>query len=117
MLLYAVAAAAAVLVLVGARVAYVELRNQHHMWRSPCVTPASTRDDIRFVLREFRRASADTGLRWWLDYGTLFGAWRLGDVMAFDHDLDVSFHADDLPIVERLRASLAAHGIDLRMER
>jgi len=96
---------------------YLELRNQHHIWHDPCVTPAETRDDIRYVLDMLRRVLAGKGIVWWLDYGTLLGAWRLGDLMAFDHDLDVSFLGEHRDRLEACRPALAAVGIELNLER
>lgn len=94
---------------------YLEVRNQHHWWHAPCVTPASTRDDIRTVLSALRRALEGKGITWWLDYGTLLGAWRIGDVMPFDHDLDVSFLAEHEERLLACQDELAAQGIELRM--
>lgn len=100
-----------------AYVMYRELRNQHFMWHDPCVTPADTRDDIRYVLRTFRTVLEGKGIAWWLDYGTLLGAWRLGDIMAFDHDVDLSFLGTDEAKLRACAPEFAAHGITLNMER
>ena len=84
--------ATATMALAGAiAVLYKELKNQSHIWHSPCVTPAATRDDIVRVLRIFQEVLHGKGITWWLDYGTLLGAWRVNGPMAFDHDLDISF--------------------------
>lgn len=48
----------------------------------------------------------NTGIRYWLDFGTLLGAWRTGRVIPYDYDVDVSVHADQLPLVEQLLESL-----------
>src|SRR5690349_7113165 len=92
-----------VVVLAGAiaTILYFELRNQHHIWHDPCVTPADTMADMRTVLSQIHEVMEGRGIRWWLDYGTLLGAWRLGRIMAFDHDLDLSFLDED---EEKLRA-------------
>jgi hypothetical protein len=112
-----VAAFLAILALAVVFILYREMRNQHHMWHDECITPSEVRDDLRRVLHAFRVAAEGTGLRWWLDYGTLLGAWRIGDVMPHDHDLDLSMRVEDLPLLERLRPRLAEQGIELRMER
>lgn len=96
---------------------YLELRNQHHYWHDACVTPENVRDDIRAVLSIFREVLDGKGITWWLDYGTLLGAWRLGDTMAFDHDVDISFLAEDTPKLLACKDALAARGVDLNMER
>jgi hypothetical protein len=115
--LIAVAAIAAALLALLALVLYRELRNQHHMWHDPCVTPQQTRDDIRFVLRSLRRVLSSRGVAWWIDYGTLLGAWRLGESMIFDHDVDISYLGEHRPLVEACRDELLADGIELDMER
>jgi hypothetical protein len=98
-------------------VLYFELRNQHHIWHDACITPQDTQDDMRQVLAAIGAIMEGSGIRWWLDYGTLLGAWRLGRAMAFDHDLDLSFLDED---EEKLRAcmpDLEARGIVLNLER
>jgi hypothetical protein len=95
---------------------YFELRNQHHIWHDPCITPANRRDDIRHVLRVLHGVLAESGVTWWLDYGTLLGAWRLGDLMAFDHDLDLSFLGEDSARLAACGPALAPHGIELDLE-
>jgi hypothetical protein len=96
---------------------YLEVRNQHHWWHDDCVTPDEVRADIRHVLAIFRRVLEGKGITWWLDYGTLLGAWRLGDTLMFDHDLDISFLAEHIPLMEACRAELAAEGVELNLER
>lgn len=96
---------------------YVELRNAHHVWHAPCITPDTTRSDVVHVIREFRRIADGTGIRWWLDYGTLLGAWRLAKMLPFDHDGDLSYLAEDKPLLERCRGELAAAGIELNIDR
>jgi hypothetical protein len=100
-----------------AYILYRELRNQHHMWHDPCVTPEATRDDIRYVLGAFREVFEGKGITWWLDYGTLLGAWRVGDAMLFDHDADVSYLAEHEPLLRQCLPELAARGIEIDLER
>jgi hypothetical protein len=96
---------------------YLELRNQRHIWHDPCITPAQTREDMRAVLRGFGQVLEGKGITWWLDYGTLLGAWRLGEELPFDHDLDISFLGVHEPKVRECLPALAALGIVLDMER
>lgn len=100
-----------------AHMVYLELRNAHHVWHDPCITPAATRDEIIHVVRTFARVADAHGLRWWLDYGTLLGAWRISGQMPFDHDCDVSLMAEDIEIARACARELADHGIELRLER
>lgn len=94
-----------------AHMVYIELRNAHHVWHDPCITPQATRDDIVHVVRTFAGVADAHGLRWWLDYGTLLGAWRLAGQMPFDHDCDLSLLADDIDIARACARELAPHGI------
>ncbi len=96
---------------------YLELRNQHHIWHDPCITPARTREDMRAVLRGFAQVLEGKGITWWIDYGTLLGAWRLGEELPFDHDLDLSYLGADLPRMRACLPELAALGIELDLER
>ena len=114
--IWAVLAVAAALAAAIGLVVYRELRNQHHIWHDPCVTAEDTRRDIRVVLRALGAALAARRVTWWLDYGTLLGAWRLGDLMVFDHDLDVSYLGAERPLIEACREELAAEGIALDLE-
>lgn len=114
---WVIAALAIALAVTVAVVLYFELRNQHHIWHDPCVTPVETRNDIVAVLEAIGEVVEGHGIRWWLDYGTLLGAWRLGRVMAFDHDLDLSFLDEDEEKLRALVPALEARGITLNLER
>lgn len=96
---------------------YIELRSSTYIWRDPCITPADRREDLRHIIRSFKEVADRKGVRWWLDYGTLLGAWRLGDIMAYDHDLDLSFLGEDMPLVEACRDELLERGIEINLER
>ena len=100
-----------------AYVLYQELKNQHHMWHHPCVTPLETREDIKTVLLKFRQIMEGKNITWWIDYGTLLGAWRLGDIMAFDHDVDISFLSTDAEKMRAARPEMEAAGIVWNEER
>ena len=95
---------------------YYELRNQHHMWKDDCGTPLETQASIRFVAHCLREAMDRQGVRWWLDYGTLLGAWRIGDCLPYDHDLDMSYLAEDAEKLLPALAGLEAQGITLELE-
>lgn len=96
---------------------YIELRNADHVWHAPCITPDEERADVLYVIRTFKAVAEGRGIRWWIDYGTLLGAWRLGRPMPFDHDGDLSYLAEDKPLLEACREELSARGIDLDAER
>lgn len=99
-----------------AAVLYYELRNQSHMWQHACATPLETQADIRRVAARLKDALNAQGVRWWLDYGTLLGAWRIGAILPYDHDLDMSYLAEDAPRIRRAFKSLKARGITLDLD-
>ena len=96
---------------------YLEIRNADHVWHHPCITPQATRDDLLTMIRGFARVADAHGVRWWLDYGTLLGAWRLGTIMPYDHDADLSYLADDRPLLMECKEELAQLGLELNFER
>jgi hypothetical protein len=114
---WTLAALAVALIATVAYVLYIELRNQHHMWHDSCITPDATREDFRYALCCFRRVFAGKGITWWLDYGTLLGAWRIGGELPFDHDLDICYLGSHELLVRACVPELAALGIELNMER
>jgi hypothetical protein len=72
---------------------------------------------VLYVIRSFRQVAEGKGINWWLDYGTLLGAWRIAGQMPFDHDGDLSYAAEHRPLLEQCRDELAARGIELNTER
>src|SRR5262249_20664957 len=116
-LIYWLIAGVTLLAAAVAYILYMELRNQHHIWHAPCVTPEDTREDIVRVLKILGPVLDAKGVVWWLDYGTLLGAWRVNGPMAFDHDLDASFLDTQEPLLRACIPELAKHGIDLNLER
>lgn len=93
------------------------LHTSEHVFQDACITPQPVQDEMRRILQCFQAAADRQGLTWWLDYGTLLGAWRLGDLMAFDHDGDVGYLAEERERLERCVAELAGQGIELNVER
>lgn len=101
----------------GVAILYKELRHQNHIWQSPCITPAETRKEIVDVLRVFQQVLDGKGISWWVDYGTLLGAWRVNGPMAFDHDLDVSYLGEHEPKLRGCVEEFASRGVELKIER
>ncbi len=93
------------------------LKHSRHVFHDECITPAAVQDDLRHVLLAFHTAATEQGLTWWLDYGTLLGAWRLGDILAFDHDADVGYLASEKELLAACAPTLATFGVTLNADR
>jgi hypothetical protein len=83
LIVWVIRAGLAVLAVMVAFILYFELRNQHHIWHEPRVTPQQTRDDIVAVLEVIGTVLQGRGIRWWLDHGTLLGALRCLEASVF----------------------------------
>lgn len=87
------------------------------LFGEPCMNTPQQQDDFRHVLAAFREVADAHGLTWWLDWGTLLGAWRIGDVLPYDHDADIGYLAEQRPILEGMVDDLAACGVELHLRR
>jgi len=86
-----------------------------HLLGNP-FTSESDRSDLVHVMRTFRAIASKTELVWWIDYGTLLGAWRWGKILPWDHDVDISYLGGQWPVLEAMTAELAEHGMRLDVE-
>jgi fukutin-related protein len=80
-------------------------------WTPPCCLEG-LRTTARFVIALLERANA----RYWLEYGTLLGAARSGDIIPWDYDMDIGIHRDDLELVPPLLEAWqrgAGHHVEL----
>lgn len=92
------------------------LAQSTHVWRDECLTPEETHANLLFMLDRFRLAMETRQVTWWVDYGTLLGAWRTGRLLPWDHDLDVSYLASDRSALESASEELASSGIELNLD-
>lgn len=60
-------------------------------WTPPCCL-----ENLRRTARHVFNCFDDAGVRYWLENGSLLGAMRAGDVLLWDHDVDVGFYGDDV---------------------
>lgn len=60
-------------------------------WTPPCCL-ANLRKTARHVFNNLDEA----GIRYWLEAGSLLGAMRSGDILPWDHNVDVGFIREDL---------------------
>ncbi|MBN1689042.1 MAG: LicD family protein [Candidatus Omnitrophica bacterium] len=64
--------------------------------------------DCLFLARELLNS---LGVKWWVSYGTLLGAYRHeGTFIPWDTDCDVSFLYDDIPRIMELRDKVQSRG-------
>uniref|UniRef100_A0A8C3QND0 Ribitol-5-phosphate transferase n=1 Tax=Cyanoderma ruficeps TaxID=181631 RepID=A0A8C3QND0_9PASS len=73
-------------------------------WTPPCCLQA-LRTTARHVLAQLE----SSGIRHWLEGGSLLGAVRLGDIIPWDYDVDVGLYLEDVPKCPWL-AAVAATG-------
>lgn len=92
------------------------LSESQHVWRDECLTSLDTHAHLLYMLDRFHVAMAAREVTWWIDYGTLLGAWRTGRLLPWDHDLDISYLASDREALESAAEELAAAGITLNLD-
>nr|XP_030118020.3 fukutin-related protein [Taeniopygia guttata] len=73
-------------------------------WTPPCCLRA-----LRLTARHVLAQLEASGVRHWLEGGSLLGAVRHGDIVPWDYDVDVGFYRDDVPKCRWL-AAVAATG-------
>ncbi|XP_071276797.1 ribitol 5-phosphate transferase FKRP-like [Agelaius tricolor] len=74
-------------------------------WTPPCCLRA-LRATARHVLEQLETS----GIRHWLEGGTLLGAVRLGDIIPWDYDVDVGLYLEDVPKCPWLAQVVASGG-------
>ncbi|CAH0550963.1 unnamed protein product [Brassicogethes aeneus] len=60
-------------------------------WTPPCCL-SNLKKTAKYVFNILD----ETGIRYWLEAGSLLGAMRSGDILPWDHDVDIGFNRDDL---------------------
>jgi len=84
------------------------------IWADPFL-PAADRADLIYILQSFKKIMADTGLVYWLDYGTLLGAWRWGNPLPWDYDGDIGYLAGQWRLLAEQAPAFAKLGIQLTL--
>lgn len=59
-------------------------------YNDECFMPDDKRRILRIMVQNISKAFNEHGVQYWLDYGTLLGAHRTGDILRHDHDADIS---------------------------
>lgn len=60
-------------------------------YNDECYLTDQKRQNLRIMVQNISRLFDRFGVQYWLDYGTLLGAHRTGDILPHDHDADISF--------------------------
>lgn len=60
-------------------------------------------EGLRDLLRSWMKIAEERKIRYFLTDGSLLGAWRDGDQIPYDYDLDIRVHVDDLRKIYELR--------------
>lgn len=89
------------------------LANSQHVVRDPCITSSETHENLLYMLDSFQAVMAGRPVTWWIDYGCLLGAWRTGELLPWDHDLDISYLATDRAALNGAGPALSQRGIGL----
>lgn len=75
--------------------------------RGECYLTKQEQGELRHILRHLVTIFDDMNVTYWLDYGTLIGALRYGDIMSYDTDGDIAFLMNEFykqqKVNERLR--------------
>ncbi|XP_078360333.1 ribitol 5-phosphate transferase FKRP-like [Oculina patagonica] len=59
--------------------------------KEECYLTKQEQDQLRHILRHVITIFDDMNVTYWLDYGTLIGALKSGDILSYDTDGDVAF--------------------------
>lgn len=79
----------------------------------PCISSLEWRENLRHILTTFNRIMSRKDITWWIDYGTLLGAYRRGGFIAWDHDGDISYLEKDKHVIEDSKNEFKACGIEV----
>lgn len=94
-------------------IALVGIWRCEKMWEGRCINPPDVQEDLRWILVRFCQIVQGKGIRWWLDYGALLSAWRQGYLTPWDHDVDISYLAEDRELLAACAEEFARDGIEL----
>lgn len=76
-------------------------------WTPPCCL-----SNLRKTAKHTFEVLDEAGIRYWLEAGSLLGAMRSGDILPWDHDVDIGFIREDLSRCEWLNKAKESPIID-----
>jgi len=80
-----------------------------------CFRTEKEMEDLRHLVHKFHDIATFFDVPYWIDYGTLLGAVKIGDVLPWDRDVDVSMRIEDLYRLRRLATkTFELYDMDLR---
>lgn len=71
--------------------------------------PATKQGILREVTRHILNIFNERGVKYWIDFGTLLGCQREGDIIEWDNDADFSFMQEDVAEAWRCIPEILAH--------
>lgn len=78
-------------------------------WTPPCCLKA-LRETAKYVINVLEAS----GVRYWLEGGTLLGAARYQDLIPWDYDVDLGIYLEDIPNCELLRNAESGSIVDVK---
>ncbi|XP_065673309.1 uncharacterized protein RP688 [Hydra vulgaris] len=91
-----------------------------HIWLIPsvfgnyndtCYLDEDGKNSLHFILSTLIKSFEKYNVFYWLDYGTLLGALRHGDIISWDHDGDISILLNDSNL-ENALTEIRSHGVE-----
>ncbi|KAM4695938.1 ribitol 5-phosphate transferase FKRP [Rhinophrynus dorsalis] len=76
-------------------------------WTPPCCLRA-----LRMTARHVIKVLEASGVRYWLEGGSLLGAARHGDIIPWDYDVDLGIYLEDVGLCAELRGAQAGFLVD-----
>lgn len=78
-------------------------------WTPPCCL-----SNLRKTAKHVFMMLEEAGIRYWLEAGSLLGAMRSGDILPWDHDVDIGFIREDLSRCEWLKKAKDRPVVDIK---
>ena len=75
------------------------------------ILPACCKNNLKEILKNIDELFTEYKIPYWLDYGTLLGAVRTGDILDYDEDCDIGILKQDVDKVLNLACKFLERGL------